>query len=160
MLLLIGGLSGAGKSELGRYLEKSRGFRWIELDRGFGGTDQVDRLAIRREWESFLAGDPAALIRLYPGATAVTIASLPIVRAPMYQDGGWVRVRYLTGAPGKCFGRANGRTPEIDRDHWNRYNGELLSYLRECPAEWKVNVFDDAGNARPIEDIADEVLGN
>jgi predicted kinase len=44
MLLLIGGLSGAGKTELGRFLQANCGFRWVELDGGEQNKDMVDEI--------------------------------------------------------------------------------------------------------------------
>ncbi len=66
MLILLGGLSGAGKSSLGEYLEVERGFRWVELDAGTFAADLVEVYRIRDEWDRLCAhGDIAPLIARY-----------------------------------------------------------------------------------------------
>lgn len=78
MLLLMGGLSGAGKTELGKYLEKHTAFHWVELDGG-PQSDEVDRLKIRSAWDNFCAGNPTALAARFPGQTVFTLPSSPII---------------------------------------------------------------------------------
>jgi hypothetical protein len=70
MLLFVGGLSGAGKSELGRYLQDHRAFIWLELD---GEKDMVDELKIRDEWEEFRKGNPVLLSKRYPATLCLRL---------------------------------------------------------------------------------------
>ena len=71
MLLVVGGLSGAGKSELGRHLERYHAFRWVELD--CYPKDMVDELAIRSERDDFLAGTSFSPFRAALSSTLQSI---------------------------------------------------------------------------------------
>jgi hypothetical protein len=84
MLLVVGGLSGAGKSELGRHLERYHAFRWVELD--CYPKDMVDELAIRSEWDDFLAGNPWRLIERFAGDVVLT-GVLANLKAPVSPPG-------------------------------------------------------------------------
>jgi hypothetical protein len=157
MLFLVGGLSGAGKSDLGKYLQENCGFRWIELDTP--PVDAVDELGIRHQWTAFQNGDPDPLIAYSPSNTIVTVASFPIIKPPSYLNSDKVTIRYLTGPEEECFSRARVRS-NLDQAHWDRNNGDLLEFLNSgsCPPEWKIQVFDENGNPRTGEAIALELM--
>jgi hypothetical protein len=161
MLLVVGGLSGAGKSALGRHLEGHYPFRWVELD--CYPKDMVDELAIRPEWEDFLVGNPSRLIEHFAGDVVLTVPSRLIIDASKYLSSDEVRVRYLTGSPDVCFSRASARSPAlVDRRHWDANNNELVAYLASaaCPLDWKVQVFDRDGSAQSLNKIAQAVLAD
>jgi hypothetical protein len=161
MLLVVGGLSGAGKSELGRHLERYHAFRWVELD--CYPKDMVDELAIRSEWDDFLAGNPWRLIERFAGDVVFTVPSRLIIDASKYLSSDEVRIRYLTGSKEACFSRADARSPAlVDRRYWDENNNKLLAYLAgaACPLDWKVQVFDRDGNARSLDEIARAVVAS
>jgi len=112
MLLFVGGLSGAGKSELGRHLQDHRAFIWFELD---GEKDMVDELKIRDEWEEFRKGNPVPLSKRYPGNVVLTVASFPIIKPPTYLNCDQVRVRCLFGPKKQCIERAKKRSSTSKR---------------------------------------------
>lgn len=158
MLLLIGGLSGAGKTALGKYLAKNTDFHWVELDGGERGRDEVTEWKIRAEWEQFLKGDPNALGGRFPDKTVFTIPSFPIIKAPLYSDSTKVRIRYLTGPKELCFARANARSG-VTQEDWDNNNADLLAYFaQDCPTKWKLPVFTDAGEVRSPAELADAVM--
>jgi hypothetical protein len=156
MLFFVGGLSGAGKSDLGKHLKEHCGLQWIELDRG-PGVNAVEERGIGQQWTAFISGDPGPLIASYPGDTVVTVASFPIIRPPLYLNSDKVTIRYLTGPKEKCFFRARERSPNlVDRAHWCRNNRDLLTFLNSgsCPPEWIISVFDESGIPLTREAIA------
>jgi hypothetical protein len=107
---------------------------------------------------SILCGNPAALLKHCPGQTVLTFPSFPIVQAPVYRDSTEVRIRYLTGPGQLCFSRANARGG-IDEKYWHLNNRDLLKYLEtSCPKEWKVLVFTETNETRPVAELAAEVL--
>ena len=157
MLLIFGGLSGAGKTTLGKYLRDYWNFRWIDLDGG-PGANIVARLKASTQWHQFCAGNPAALLKHCPGQTVLTFPSFPIIQAPVYRDSTEVRIRYLTGPRQLCFSRANARAG-INEKYWDLNNRDLLKYLEtSCPNEWKVLVVTETNKARPVAELAAEVL--
>ena len=159
MLLVIGGLSGAGKTTLGRHFEEKHAFKWLELDPSSGG-DAVDKHGIRIEWDGLnLCGDPAPLLRRFSDNTVLTVTSLVVI--PLVSDFDSFRVRYLYGPPEKCSARAIERSPYVvTQDSWNKNNECLLKYLNdECPLARKINVFDDMGQPRDVDDLAVAALG-
>lgn len=52
------GLSGVGKTQLGKCVSEDLGFLHIEQDRPEG--DVIDMLRVRKEWDDFLSGKDAA----------------------------------------------------------------------------------------------------
>ena len=156
-LLLIGGLSGAGKSSLGHYLSH-HGFQWLELDGGFEPNRRIDEARLRAEWDALLhGGNSVPFRRRYPGATVVTVAST--VQFEEWLDAGQVRVRYLVGDPAACLDGAQGRDRRVDREHWHKFNDGLLRYLdADCPENFKIRAWDERGGRRTHREIAAEIL--
>jgi hypothetical protein len=59
-----------------------KGIRWVELDCCL--KDMVDELAIRPEWDNFLAGNPSRLIERFAGDIVLTVPSRLIINASNY----------------------------------------------------------------------------
>lgn len=161
-LLIIGGLSGTGKSTLGRYFNSNFAYRWIELDDPEDPfKDVVDLLDIRNEWDAFFfRGDPAPLIGRYPGKTVITVSSCVIFPYEAVRSQ-HVRVCYLWGPEDKCFNRAHERRPQTDRTHWEHNNRAILSYLQsnECPPTSKIKVFNESGEPKNVDELALQASG-
>jgi hypothetical protein len=163
MLLIIGGLSGAGKSSLGRHLEQHHAFHWLELD--CHPKDMPKEHGIRDEWdELFEHADPSSLLARLPNNTVLTVPSPAVFhnvsKLPRWRE---IRIRYLTGPKERCFARANARDPIlVTHDHWKRNNNGLLTYLESaaCPVDWKVEVFDEAGEPKTLEQLALVVIAS
>jgi hypothetical protein len=160
MIHIIGGLSGCGKSTIGRFLRRKENMFWFELDTF--PRDAVNDFRIRTEWENLLQGKTEAMENRFPEPMVLTIPSMPIFKAPNFKNNPKVRVSYLIGSEDACIralGERDGMTTDAARTHWAQNNADLRVYLEgDCPGDWKINVFNGDGTRRTISDIVADVL--
>jgi hypothetical protein len=160
MLLILGGLSGAGKTTLAQHLAKERAFYWFELDPP-EDNEAATELRSSDHWKDFLSGNPCPLIDRFAGNTVITVASDVIIECPKYLTSSKIRIRYLSGPQERCFSRAHQRSSKkVTKEHWDRYNKRLLEYLgsENCPADWKIEVFDNCGRDRSVDELAHAII--
>jgi tRNA uridine 5-carbamoylmethylation protein Kti12 len=160
MLLVLGGLSGAGKTTLAQHLEKQCTFCWFELDPP-EDNEAVTEFKRSYQWKEFLSGNPSPLIERFPGNTVITVSSDVIIDSPNYLTSSEIRIRYLSGPQEQCFSRAHERSPNIvTKARWDEYNRRLLEYLYsgKCPAEWKIEVFDNCGRELTVDELARAII--
>jgi len=83
--IVLGGLSGSGKSSLGEYLERIRG--WLHLEADQEGRDGIDELGLREVWNRFYERyDP-----------------IPLAQELERRRGIEGRVRVILTLPSNCF---------------------------------------------------------
>lgn len=125
--LVVQGMSGVGKTALGRWLHEHAGVLWLEADQT--PRDGLEIAGLKERWDAFVSGDATGLVDELDRRVrakgkrfcAITLPSTCFVS-------GAVRIVAvdLVDAPERCRERFFRRVPEMDRAaaerHWAAHN--------------------------------------
>lgn len=170
-VLLVLGLSGAGKSTMGRLVHENLGFLHLELDVYPSGAD-IDRGNLRQEWDEFylrnLPGPLAAALRRRArsaGAKGV-IATFPssVVFSEIQlgaADAEAMAVLVLYGTVAECLEAYLERETRLQRGldtaHWHRHNAEAHArFSLPAYAQRRVAAFS-AGTRKSFTSLLAEI---
>jgi UMF1 family MFS transporter len=168
-ILFVYGLSATGKTTLGKYLEKEKGWLFIEVDTyPQVNGDGIDAFGLRGPWDRFLhTGDALPLIaelssrakRLgAPGVVVGFPSRLELDKRKLAALENRITVVYLVGEEQYCrreFHAREARAPRgLAADHWEINNREIADHLRDPELKRdQVDVFTDDGTRIAIDSV-------
>jgi len=168
-VLLVGGLSGAGKSTVSAWIAEDLAMLHYEID--MAGVDGIDRHNLRHEWNEFYRrcnGAPLASVlrtrSAYAGKRGV-IVSFPSNAVFKHEHIGaanaaGVQVMVLVGAVDHCLNgflereRSAGRG--FDEERWHRFNdGAVALYGGAAYDSIRVEAFHPDGSRGTRKEIVE-----
>lgn len=154
--LVVQGMSGVGKTALGRWLHENAGVLWLEADQT--PRDGLELAGLRAAWDALLTGDAAGLLseldrRARAKGKRYCAITLP---STCFVAGAERLVAVdLVDAPERCRERFFQRVPEMERRaaerHWAAHNDP-----GRAVGERAVRV-SAGGRLRALAEIAAEV---
>lgn len=167
-VVFIGGLSGAGKTELSNWLAADLDFLHLNIDRD-DDKDGIDVNDLRREWDLFLhrfdSAPLAAAVRQMAlsenrSGAVLSFASTTFFIRPLIEAAGLddIRTVILDGPPEWClkaFLERERRTGRLrDAGHWHRNNDKAASiYCSEAYADVRLAAFQPDGSRLARQDL-------
>jgi len=183
-ILFLLGLSGAGKTEMGRFASEAKGWLWLEIDRWPPTPDGIDLNGLRGPWNRYLEGDGnhgplvsairernaeqnPGIVLTFPSGLTRSAEDIAAVEPD-------ITIRYLTGSATHCLAaflrRENAEGGRgLPREWWIAHNlvlqspdgRELLvSYLaRPEIAKYCVPGFNADGTRRDKATVFAELVG-
>jgi hypothetical protein len=172
-VVFIVGLSGAGKTWLGRCLEKTCGYFHVDADRS-DGENGIDVFGLRHEWNNFLhrrrPGSLAAELRsrATAGGYAGTVLTLPSVlvfdeeQLRMLADI-HIAVILAHAEPAHALRaflkREQGNGRGLEESHWHRNNKRAaIAYANVHYDPLRLPMFNRRGRRRSERDLVADVM--
>jgi hypothetical protein len=168
-ILLVYGLSATGKTRLGKYLEKEKGWLFIEVDIPRGdGWDGIDVNGLRECWNQFSAtGDCSPLVSELSARARKAKAPGVVLCFPSRRElekkhraalKGKVALIYLVGKQEYCLREFLAREEREPRglapDHRRVNNSGIGEQLKDPELkEYQIDVFNSDGTRIPIESV-------
>lgn len=163
-ILFVLGPSGAGKTTLGKFIEKDLDFLWIEIDT-WPAPDAIDVEGLRPEWDRFLstgqAAELATALRMKASSKKGVVLTFPsmVVFYPIHFVGlerTGIKAIVLYGSEQDCLAAFLRRELKLNRvlteGHWRCHNEKShRSFSAPYYAPYRLRAFQDGQPRTRIE---------
>jgi len=172
-VLFLYGLSSTGKTRFGEYLQKERGWIFIEVDQyAPENGDGIDASGLRAQWNDFLVkGDCDQLLAVLRSRAVEAKAPGVIMCFPSRRElekphvsliQGKIALIYFVGKVEYCVREFIAREDRTGRklplNHWHKNNQALSEQLKDPELkEYQIDVFNEDGTWKTLGSILEEV---